>query len=358
MNFITAYDEHLLQVYQKDLTTLLGVVTDFNWADNRIMASFATSSIDTKPNVVKFNDLCHSFCAECRNLPTQTNNNCLSCITGYTLEVPSTHSNCLLDCGTGTYANADQTACIPCPTCCSDCSLSTDLILGMLPVNPELTCNTVLPNDVTFLNGDCETVDYDYSIDTSNKPSRVTITFSQPPISLDLATNIEITTESGWVFGIEFSYSLVNGPDSLTFYIDFLYNEEVGGEEITLEVSGVSCLKPDGKNFLYSTNSVNFVEQKEIQEVEKAFFELDPKTAKGISSSSNIIADFGQFLLPFAPGFAAFIAPLNIMKLAAVLSIKYSLRFKSVLKLFVQFREEDLMARVFKTSALYSDDYK
>lgn len=57
------------------------------------------------------------------------------------------------------------------------------------------------------------------------------------------------------------------------------------------------------------------------------------------------------------PGLATFIAPLNILKLVALFPVQYNLKFVKFLKLLVKFEEEDILAKLFQTKQLYSEDY-
>lgn len=86
----------------------------------------------------------------------------------------------------------------------------------------------------------------------------------------------------------------------------------------------------------------------------KNFLDLSENVQNRMSSSSEALSDYGQYLAVGIPALLALIIPLNSLKIIALAPIKINLRTMSVLKLFVNIESQDIFS---KQINLYSDNY-
>jgi hypothetical protein len=162
---LVAYDSDLTEMWTRDLNMILNDVYDFAWRQGTIYGTFASALNSRKPNYVAFKDFCHPACDDnCETFPVGNEQNCTACDTAAgMLFIPETN-RCEIQCTAGSYPNSDYTACIPCPTCCSDCAFATTPTFPYEPVATDLICSPLHEDYILTAAGVCTLKQYDYTI--------------------------------------------------------------------------------------------------------------------------------------------------------------------------------------------------
>lgn len=340
-------DNNLNLQWETDISTNFPDATMIAWSEGQIYAAIGQTAAYSlhAENIVKFNKFCHSSCNSCEIFPTSTSHNCLTCKDGYTLQ----GSQCYVDCPADQYSNENGDECLPClEDCCWECSIP-----GLVPKDfSELTCQNEIPNNYSFLNSECTKIDYQITLTLDESKTTLKIDLDHEPINFNPESNISITTSNSWAKEIDFDYEITEISEK-QWQIKFNYLKLEYNELITINVQGVTSLKPDGGTYSYPEASTSF----QILLFVPQTLGISNESAERISQTTGNVAEFGQFFILLIPGLSAFVAPLNSLKLAALYPIQFSLRFVKFLQLLVTFSEEDFLAKSFQTEDFYSQDY-
>ena len=135
--------------------------------------------------------------------------------------------------------------------------------------------------------------------------------------------------------------------------VEFVYLRDEYSEDITIRTKNIELEDPNG-TYNILDKSLTF----KVEQTQNEFLGLNKNTVGVINKSSFYISEFGQFLVITFPPIATLIAPLNILKLIALIPIKLHIRYIKVLQIFVKFEEEDMLSKLIDKGRLYSSHYK
>ena len=174
------------------------------------------------------------------------------------------------------------------------------------------------------------------------------ITFESAPTSFTIENNVKILTTKFWTIGQEYEINLTkNSPTNYELKFEIL-NQEY---DIQFNISFNNVITKDITNndHVYPTKSINFSLKKIVSDA----IGISQATARSINSVNTNLSEYGQAAVVVLPGLGTVIAQLNILKLVALLPMKYSERMLAFFKLFVSLDEEDILGKI--TTGLYSD---
>lgn len=204
-------------------------------------------------------DLCHSRCDQgCDIWPTASSMNCLICSTGFT-HVPATNY-CQINCALGQYPNADYSSCQNCPSCCTTCGYSPPALHPYFPQSQDLKCLGSVHQDFDFTAGACILKTFIVNIVTDSTREIITINFDKIPSAFDLATNVELSTSSGWLQGTDFTVQLelVTNPLIRVLKLKYL-KTDFSSQIFTIKIKNVQHQKgiPQAV-YTYGIKSISF----------------------------------------------------------------------------------------------------
>ena len=145
------------------------------------------------------------------------------------------------------------------------------------------------------------------------------ITFENAPTSFTVDENVEITTTKFWTIGQEFEITLAE-KSSTIYELKFeILNQEY---DISFNISIKNVLTRDNNNTdqVYPTKSINL----NLKKIASDVIGISETAARNINSVNTNVSEYGQAAAVVLPGLGTFIAQLNILKLVALLPMKYS----------------------------------
>jgi hypothetical protein len=281
-------------------------------------------------------------------------------VTGLTL-LPS--KNCAPTCNANEYHSEDYTTCLTCPSCCTACDLDR-AATSPFPI----VCSATTAG-FSYTGGSCvadptpgtpgtdpsdpapgptdDTIDY--VITKNEEHTTFFVSFDSEPTFFTLENQVKIVTESGWTDGTEYT-ALISKVTDRVYTIEIKYLLEDYDETIDLQFSNIGTTH-NGSEVVYQDKIVNFQVTKLPQ-----VFGFSEGVSKGISSTSTMIADYGVFLGIAVPAMFSIVVPLNILRMLALVPVRFPIKFLGFVKLFVRFEESDLLAIL--TNTFYTQEYK